>query len=204
MEKNMSDILASLHTRHSQYVLTGTSALSDRKLVDLVSDLVVAVPSAFNSQSQRAVLLFGADHAKLWDIVKDALRAVSVDEEAFKKTEEKIDSFAAAHATVLFFDDEETTSGFAEKFATYAGNFPIWAQQSAGMLQLSVWTALSEQGLGASLQHYNPLIDEEVHRVFGIPASWKLLAQMPFGDIVTPTGNTERMDASERVVVKGL
>ena len=31
---------------------------------------------------------------------------------------------------------------------------------AAGMLQLAVWTALAEKGLGASLQHYNPLIDD--------------------------------------------
>ena len=36
-------------------------------------------------------------------------------------------------------------------------------------------------GLGASLQHYNPLIDEAVAREWQLPASWKLTAQMPFG-----------------------
>ena len=30
------------------------------------------------------------------------------------------------------------------------------------MLQLVVWTALEAEGLGATLQHYNPLIDDEV------------------------------------------
>ena len=49
------------------------------------------------------------------------------------------------------------------------------------MLQFAVWTLLEEAGLGASLQHYNPLIDEAVKRVWQIPDSWQLLAQMPFG-----------------------
>lgn len=199
----MSDILASLNTRHSQYALTGTSKLSDQEIVDLVENVTVAVPSAFNSQSQRAVVLFGEKHAQVWDIVKDALRKVAASEEAFKQTEEKIDGFAAAHATVLFFEETATTNGLMEQFPLYAENFPVWAQQAAGMLQVSIWTAFSEAGLGASLQHYNPLIDEAVRKAFEIPESWKLLAEMPVGDIVTPTGNTERMEAQDRVKVLG-
>lgn len=45
-------------------------------------------PSAFNSQSGRVVVLFGENHHKLWNIVKDALQA-RVPAEAFGKTEEK-------------------------------------------------------------------------------------------------------------------
>lgn len=31
-----------------------------------------------------------------------------------------------------------------------------------GMAEYATWLALTEAGLGASLQHYNPLIDEAV------------------------------------------
>ena len=44
------------------------------------------VPSAFNSQSTRVVLLLGESHKKLWQIVKDALKRI-VPAEAFVKTE---------------------------------------------------------------------------------------------------------------------
>ncbi|MFX6601374.1 nitroreductase, partial [Acinetobacter baumannii] len=36
---------------------------------------------------------------------------------------------------------------------------------------------------GASLQHYNPIIDDEVHATWDIPHHWKLRAQMVFGSI---------------------
>ena len=36
--------------------------------------LVLAVPSAYNSQRARVVLLFGASHKKLWNIVMEMLR----------------------------------------------------------------------------------------------------------------------------------
>jgi predicted oxidoreductase (fatty acid repression mutant protein) len=49
-----------------------------------------------------------------------------------------------------------------------------------------VWTALAEAGIGASLQHYAPLIDAEVARTWDVPLSWKLRAQMPFGSNEAP------------------
>lgn len=68
-----------------------------------------------------------------------------------------------------------------EKFSIYADRFPIWATHSDGMLQFAVWTALESEGLGANLQHYNPLIDAKVIDQWNIPQSWKLSAQLVFG-----------------------
>ena len=42
--------------------------------------------------------------------------------------------------------------------------------------------------MGASLQHYNPLIDDEVRRVWNLSDDWKLIAQMPFGVPVAQPG----------------
>lgn len=49
------------------------------------------------------------------------------------------------------------------------------------MHQFAIWTMLEDRGFGASLQHYNPLIDKEVQEHWGLPDSWRLIAQMPFG-----------------------
>jgi predicted oxidoreductase (fatty acid repression mutant protein) len=49
------------------------------------------------------------------------------------------------------------------------------------MLHFAVWTALSAEGLGANLQHYNPLIDAKVAEEWKIPSTWQLTAQMVFG-----------------------
>ena len=49
------------------------------------------------------------------------------------------------------------------------------------MLQLAVWSMLRELNVGASLQHYNPVIDARVKEIFDIPENFKLVAQMPFG-----------------------
>lgn len=200
----MSTFVSAISARRSQYALTDTAALSDSEIVDLIRSVAGEVPSAFNAQPQRAVVLFGADHHRLWAIVHDALRAVVKDDTAFAATEQKIAGFDAAHGTILYFDDTTVTKNLQERFPSYAANFPVWAQQANGMLQFAVWSALAEAGIGANVQHYNPLIDDAVRDAFGIPADWKLIAQMPFGEVTAPAGEREHMPLDEQVQVRGL
>ena len=63
----------------------------------------------------------------------------------------------------------------------------------------SVRTALAERGIGANVQHYNPVIDEALARLFEVPASWKLVAQMPFGGIAAEPEAKEKEDIALRV-----
>ncbi|CRR91193.1 hypothetical protein PAERUG_P48_London_17_VIM_2_01_13_02863 [Pseudomonas aeruginosa] len=90
--------------------------------------------------------------------------------------------------TVLFFEDQTVVRQLQEQFALYADNFPVWSEQASGMAQFAVWTALAEHKVGASLQHYNPLVDAQTHKTWNLPESWKLRAQMPFGAIAAPAG----------------
>lgn len=199
----MSALVEALGKRHSQYVLDGNVSLSNAEIVNIVKNTAEAVPSAFNSNPQRVVVVFGEEHKALWnEIVLDALKKVTP-EDHFAQTQEKIAGFAAAYGTVLFFDDTDVTKGLQEQFPLYASNFPRWATEANGSLQLAIWTALAEAELGASVQHYNPLIDEEVAKRFDIPASWKLVAQMPFGHVVQATGAENHGDINERVRVIG-
>ncbi|CKH73330.1 nitroreductase family protein [Streptococcus pneumoniae] len=134
----------------------------------MIYHAVKHTPSAFNSQSARVVVLLGEQHDKLWDITKETLRKI-VPENNFASTEEKMNAFKSGYGTVLYFEDSEVVEELQEKFALYKENFPIWSQQSSGMLQFAIWTALEIEGFGATLQHYNPLIDEEVRK------EWELL-----------------------------
>ena len=47
----------------------------------------------------------------------------------------------------------------------------------------SVWTALEKEGLGANLQHFNflPKATQKIIEEFKLPATWKLKAQLVFG-----------------------
>lgn len=177
----MRNFKEALAHRRSYYAIDAQSPVSDGQIEEVVKFAVTNVPSAFNSQSTRVVLLLGENHKKLWDIVKDTLRTM-VSAEAFVATQAKIDgSFAAGHGTVLFFEDQTVVKGMQQKFALYADRFPVWSEHTSAMHQLAVWTMLEDAGFGASLQHYNPIIDDKVRSQWGLPEEWKLIAQMPFG-----------------------
>lgn len=63
------------------------------------------------------------------------------------------------------------------------------------------WAMLEERGLGASLQHYNPLIDEEVRRTWELPEDWMLIAEMPFGIPTGEPGDKDFGDVDKRMKV---
>jgi predicted oxidoreductase (fatty acid repression mutant protein) len=87
------------------------------------------------------------------------------------------------------------------KFPLYGRNFPLWSQHTSAMHQFAVWTLLEEMGFGASLQHYNPLIDKEVKSRWHLPEEWKLIAQLPFGLPLDTPEPKKYVDASRRVIV---
>ncbi|MFJ1300768.1 nitroreductase family protein [Pseudomonadota bacterium AL_CKDN230030165-1A_HGKHYDSX7] len=191
-----------LKQRRTQYALGRNVSQSKEALTALIQEAIKHTPSSFNSQSSRALVLFGAESDKLWDLAIEEVRKVAP-AEGFEKTEAKLKSFAAGVGTVLFFEDQDVVRSLQEKFALYADNFPVWSEQSGGMAQLSVWSALASDNIGASLQHYNPLIDAAVAREWNIPASWKLRAQMPFGSNEAPFGEKTFMSDAERFRVAG-
>lgn len=190
--------LASIHERRSIYGIDNTSPISKNKITTLIEMLLEDVPSAFNCQSARVVVLFEQAHKNFWDIVMKTLRA-RVPAENFASTEAKINGFAAGNGTILYFDDESITQEFASEFPTYADNFKPWADQANGMLQFAIWTALEDEGLGANLQHYNPIIDAEVKEFFNIPDQYRLIAQMPFGTPTAAPAPKEVVSGSERM-----
>ena len=93
---------------------------------------------------------------------------------------------------------------YAENIPTYADQFPVWAAQADAMLQHTIWTALDSEGLGANLQHYNPLIDAKVREAWGIPETWKLTSQLVFGGRVgDKPENKEKKPLEEVIKVYG-
>ncbi len=197
MKKNFNEVV---ENRRSIYEIGKESPVSEKEIQEIVEHAVKYVPSPFNSQSARVVVLFGDHHDKLWDIAKEELRKI-VPEEAFASTEEKVNSFRNGYGSILFFEDQVVVEGLQKQFVLYKDNFPIWSLQSSGMLQFTVWATLEEAGLGASLQHYNPLIDEQVKAEWKVPDQWKLLAQMPFGKPLAPAGEKTFTPLDSRVIV---
>ncbi|MDR3265364.1 MAG: nitroreductase family protein [Synergistaceae bacterium] len=189
-----------LQNRRSCYAIDDRSPITDDQIREIVDFALLHVPSAFNAQSTRIVLLLGTHHKKLWSIVMDTLKGI-VPAANFAPTEQKINSFAAGHGTVLYFEDQKIVEDLQRRFPSYADRFPTWSQQTSAMHQLAIWTMLEDAGLGVSLQHYNPLIDEKARETWSLDPSWSLVAQMPFGGMGTPPAAKEfqPLDARRKV-----
>ena len=183
--------------RRTIYAVGKSVALTPEQIESVIKEAVNHSPSAFNSQTSRIVTLFGESHLQFWNIVRETLRKI-VPEAAFEGTNTKINSFAAGYGTVLFYEDQDVVKSLQEQFALYADNFPVWSEHSSAIAQFAVWTALSEQNIGASLQHYNPIVDAEIAEIFDIPANWKLRAQLVFGSIEAPAGEKTFMAEADR------
>lgn len=192
-----------ISARRSYYDLGRNVDVGDDEIVSAIEDAVKHVPSAYNSQSQRAAVMLGRDHRDLWDITEAALRKKIGDQRYSGKTEEKIESFRSAYGTVLFFDNMTVTCETGNRFPSNVGNFPLWAQQSSGMLQYAVWMLLEDMGLGVSVQHYNPIIDLQVRERWNIPSDWKLISQMPFGSIESPADEKSFEPLEKRIMIFG-
>lgn len=190
-----------IQKRRSIRNLTDKIDISEAQLMDVIKHQLKHTPSAFNSQSQKVMLLLNDKHRDFWSLVMEALKD-KVPEDKFKTTEDKINGFKAGFGTILFFDDENITKGLIKKFPLYEANILLWAQQHNGMLQGNLWTALAEQNIGASLQHYTEVIDKVARETFDIPDGWKMLAQMPFGGINETVKEKQFNDLSERMIIK--
>lgn len=178
MERNF---IHAIENRRSIYALGNEEIVPIKEVANIIRTALYNVPSAFNSQSTRIVLLTNKNHKELWQITKDTLKAI-MPAEAFAATQQKIENcFAAGYGTVLFYEDHDVVVDFQKRYPLYADNFPRWSEQTSAMHQFAIWTMLEDAGLGATLQHYNPLIDKQIAERWHIKPSWRLIAQMPFG-----------------------
>ncbi|KAF7554476.1 hypothetical protein G7046_g6808 [Stylonectria norvegica] len=193
-------LIALIKNRRSYYPLSKNLTITPARIQEIVNESTLQTPSSFNSQTNRLVVLFGAEHEKLWDITSETLKPI-VPEEGWEATAGKLALFKGAAGTILFFDDITTVESFQAKFAIYADRFPGWATQSLGIQQFILWTALEAEGLGANLQHYNPLIDEKVAATWSIPTTWKLNAQLVFGGKTGEAATKSFLPLEDRVKV---
>ncbi len=187
-------------SRRSIYALGKNISVREESINELIKQCVAQCPSAFNSQTSKVVVLYRKKHDELWDLLTDKMSQI-LPPEALPETLAKIESFKGAYATVLFYENQEIVKGLEEQFPRYAHNFQPWSQQASGMLQLAVWAGLREVDLGANLQHYNELIEAELSSLLGVDPKYKLVAQMPFGEILQPAGEKEIANLDERFTV---
>ncbi|EON64533.1 hypothetical protein W97_03766 [Coniosporium apollinis CBS 100218] len=188
--------------RRTYYQINNKATVSDDRIEELVKEAVLHVPSSFNSQSARLVVLLKKEHETFWEMVKEVLKP-QVPEEQFPKTEQKLDGFKAGYGTILFFEDPKPVNNLQTAFPLYAQHFPQWSEHTSAMHQFTLWTALEAEGMGANLQHYNPIIDQKAQNHWNVPQEWSLKAQLVFGGRAGEPGKKEFQPVEERMFVYG-
>jgi predicted oxidoreductase (fatty acid repression mutant protein) len=96
---NQMSFFDAIKERRTYYQLNKESPISDKQITEIAEKAILHVPSSFNSQSTRLVVLLNKDHDQFWDFVLEVLKPLTP-EEQFPKTEQKIGGFKAGYGTV--------------------------------------------------------------------------------------------------------
>ncbi|KAF2454165.1 nitroreductase family protein [Lineolata rhizophorae] len=196
--------LEAVRNRRTYYGLDKNLPISDERVVEIVNEAIKHVPSSFNSQSARCVVLLKDEHDAFWDITKELLKPMVEDPEKWKGTEARINGFRAGYGSILFLEDPGPVSELQKAYPLYHEHFPQWSEHTSAMHQFALWCALEAEGCGANLQHYNPVVDQKAKQRWGIPQEWQLKAQLVFGGRVGgPSLQKTFKPLEERVFVHG-
>lgn len=193
--------------RRSNRALEPKTTVPDSTVIKLAEEAILTVPSAFNSQSARLTVVFGSEHRKLWSIAGDVLPAKIGEERWQAGFKDKVANYSNAYGTILFWDDQSVATAMNQNVPDfYKDKTEDWVQQANGMHQYYLWTALDSLGFGVNLQHLNPMIDDEVKKVFSVPSTWRMSAQMVFGvpkEGTSPGEKPQKLPLEQRLQVIG-
>ncbi|RZG44101.1 nitroreductase family protein [Acinetobacter wuhouensis] len=193
LEENTYSFLEDMKKRRSYYELSNRVSLSPEYLTQLIKEAARCCPSALNSQSARIVILLEDSHFKFWKMVKE-VQHHAVAEAIWESMDVKVDRCASAFGTVLFFEDQDIIQSLQKRKPLQAEEFQLWSEQTSGMVQYAVWTAIASTGLGASIHHFNPSIDQATTDLLDLPKQWQLKAQLVFGSILETAVNKNELN----------
>lgn len=196
----MSEFKDVLLKRRSIYALGKNSELSTDEIVARLREVQQTVPTANNSQTTRLVVLTGEANTKLWNLIYDVPKEV-LNEAMWNFMSPIMVGAKEAMGTVLFFEDRDAENPMSAKGECAEA----YKQNNNANSQFAIWLALAEMNLGASLQHFNigyeQGFDKAIREMFNLPASYELIAQMPFGSVEQPAGEKENIDPTVQVQI---
>lgn len=197
----MSNFKDLLEKRRSVYALGKNTPFSKEEIVTAIRHTVRQAPSASNSQTTRAIVLFDEANEKLWDHIYKVQKGVLPSNMWDMMSGVMEGARDNAVGTVLFFEDRDAV----DAMPTSGARSEAYKQNNSAIVQYGVWLRLAEMDLGASLQHFNvgyeQGFDKDIREMFNLPDSYELIAQMPFGSIESPAGEKTHIEADTQVQV---
>lgn len=195
----MTEFLDLNESRRSVYHIGRNSSYSAEDVADRLKELTPSLPTAFNIQTTRFVVVSDQVNEGVWDIIDEVQKEV-LPGENYEIMAPVYQAAKEGIGTVLLFEDLEDV----ESMPTGEERAHRYKENNHGIAALATWLALREMDLGASLHHHNIGYDEgydlSIKEYLGLPQTWELIAQMPFGSIETYPDPKDKMDVDEQVL----
>lgn len=158
--------------------------LTDGPLAEEALERIAAaadrVPAAYNRPVWRVVLLRERRDA-FWAAVEAGFRD-RLEPDRLSRYLDRLAGFRGGAGALLVYEDRREREAIAAGNGLTPEQAAAFAEQGLGMVQLALWLALVAEGLAASLQHWDGLIEDRLDALLGMPRGrFRLVATMPFG-----------------------
>lgn len=195
---NFTDLQAK---RRSTYVIGKNTDISKEQITEALRESAKNVPTAFNSQTSRLVLVFDEANERVWKEIYDVQKDV-LDEATWGMMGPVIEGAGQGVGTILFFEDRDAVK---ENIPANESRQNLYKYNNDANHQYSAWLTLAELGLGGTLQHFNigyeEGFDKVIRDLLGLPESYEMVAQMPFGSIEQEYEAKDYIDSNLEVQV---
>lgn len=143
-------------------------------------EAVRLTPAAYNLPPWRVVLVHERREA-LWAEIELGF-AESLSGDRLARYRERLQGFRPGVAVALIFVDRKVEQALREEKGASPDVAQGFVLQALGMVQLSLWLAITAEGLATSLQHWDEWIGERAARFAGLPEEeFALVATLPIG-----------------------
>lgn len=158
-----------------------------------LQDAVVRTPSAFGVTPWQIVILH-EQRDLFWDEVAAAFRA-GLEGDRLQRYLDRLDGFRAGAGVILIYEDLAARPALHQNWGLSEQTAHDFVHQGLGMLQLAIWLVLTEEGLAASLQHWDWLIQDRLATLLDLPTErYQLISVLPIGEPAEPARDTPPVD----------
>jgi predicted oxidoreductase (fatty acid repression mutant protein) len=186
-----ADGLLSLLERRRSIRRLQSGPFSEASLQRIVEAIHLA-PAAFNLPPWHVVLVH-EERAAFWELVEQAFLE-RLEGDRLERYLDRLSGFRRGVAVALVYEEVSVRRQLAEAWQITLDQAGAYTEQGLGMVQLALWLALTAEGLVASLQHWDWLLEEPLAGYFGLPQDrFRLVATMPIGYADEPPRPTERI-----------
>src|SRR5690625_4746051 len=193
----MSAFLDLVEKRRSIYTIGTNSDYTKEEIAERIGDVRKEVRTAFNSQTTRGVVLFDEAKGKFWDHIYDVQKDV-LGGDVWEMMSGTITGSKNGIGTVLFFEDIDAV----KQMPAQGIRGETYKQNNNANAQYAVWLAFTEIYLVETLQNIKVIyvdgFDRVKKKIFDLPDSYEMLAQMPFGSIEQEAGEKDHIDPDEQ------